>query len=423
MASILDLNPEMRGQIAKATASGGPKKRAKVFFTKETEFEKEAKRMLPLLEKKYGKGMVDLIPVEYGDAKGISKAIAEEPAGDTFIFDHAGDKMLGIPMSKEDAMREAKNHETQASQIASYYHGYVPQSPEEKKWIEQEVQPWSKHDLFIKYLSSKYPEDKIYKLNNNELENEWVEMNQTKNYPKQYGPFIPEEEYDKILQESESKDVPIPDFENISKEGTQIPIYSTDSESGLQKEFQIYLRHLQEAKNARAANDNVSTWANRFPKDYKGDCYWGACHFADKANQFAKNTGIPTYATMNELWRGGNPKGEASTQEEFLKNLYYNTDLAKYGKENINVLQDENRNPKMESTMQVTPTYQTEIVGQMGSEQERPQQTTTVFGPQATPEETQEINRLMQLHANDRAAQRAALQPIYDRINARRTQR
>lgn len=121
MASILEFNPELRSQIARAAAGVGPKKKANVFFLSGTEFEQEAKRMLPLLEKKYGKGMVNLIPVEYGDAGAISKAIKTEPAGDTFIFDHAGGTMLGVPMSKDDAIRAAKNYEQAADAMADRY--------------------------------------------------------------------------------------------------------------------------------------------------------------------------------------------------------------------------------------------------------------------------------------------------------------
>jgi hypothetical protein len=408
MASILEFNPELRSQIARAAAGVGPKKKANVFFLSGTEFEQEAKRMLPLLEKKYGKGMVNLIPVEYGDAGAISKAIKTEPAGDTFIFDHAGGTMLGVPMSKDDAIRAAKNYEQAADAMADRYTEQEGNKLDGSK-IQKYGEPWSAKNMFYKYLLQKYSQEKVDELNDDQLRKEWVEMNKTENYPKQTGPFIPEEEYKKN-----------PEYENIgehniSKEGTQTPIISEGTENELRGVFQKYLYSMDEAnKIKKDALGKNETWETRFPKDYKGECYWGACHFADKASKFAEATGIPTYATIKKNWEGGNPQGKASTQQEFLRNLFYNTDLSKFENGKENILQQSKTPPERVGRMgviNVTPIYGEQI------------QDTTENNNPATAEEAQEINRLLNLYQNNPEARSAALQPIYDRINARRNQR
>lgn len=332
MASILDLNPELRGKIAQATAGPGPKKRAKVFFTENTAFVKEAKRMLPLLEKKYGKGNVDLIPVKYADAKSISSAIAAEPAGDVFIFDHSGGKMLGIPMSKEDAIDQVRQYERYAEQF--YNQGAYKQfkNPNDQEGSQNaSSQNQDQTDLFYKYLANKYTPDQHRMLTYPQLEKEYVEMN-TKGLGRPVGPFIPAEAY--------MKD---PAFENVDIDYNSLTLESgmTLPEQQLIDDFQKYLRAKNEAEQAKKQllSPDSPNWQKVFPKDYKGDCYYGACHFAERAKKFASETGIPTYSTFGNKWRGGNPQGGARTQEEFIKNLFYGADAAKYEKDKVKLLQ------------------------------------------------------------------------------------
>jgi hypothetical protein len=331
MASILDLNPELRGQIAQATVGGGPKKRAKVFFTEKTAFVNEAKRMLPLLEKKYGKGNVDLIPVKYGDAKSISNAIAAEPSGDTFIFDHSGGKMLGIPMSKEDAIDQVRQYERYAEQFYNQGSYKKSENSAEQDGSKASGGQQNQQDLFYNYLANKYTPEQHRMLTYPQLEKEFVEMNE-KGLGRPVGPFIPAEVYFKD-----------PAFENADIDENNLLLESgmTLPEEQLVSNFQKYLQAKKEAEMAKTqfTSPDSPNWQKLFPKDYKGDCYYGACHFAERAKKFASETGIPTYSTFGNKWKGGNPRGGASTQEEFIKNLFYDADAAKYEKDKVNILQ------------------------------------------------------------------------------------
>ncbi len=332
MASILDLNPELRGKIAQASAGGGPRKKAKVFFTEKTEFVKEAQRMLPLLEKRYGKGNVDLIPVKYGDAKSISSAIASEPSGDMFIFDHAGGKMLGIPMSKEDAIDQVRQYERYAEQFYNQGAYKKIENPNDQEGLQNaSKQPEIQTDLFYKYLANKYTPDQHRMLTYPQLEKEFVEMNE-KGLGRPVGPFIPAEIY-----------MNDPAFENSDIDENNLLLESgmTLPEQQLVGDFQKYLQAKNEAEKAKTqfTSPDSPNWQKVFPKDYKGDCYYGACHFAERAKKFASETGIPTYSTFGNKWKGGNPRGGASTQEEFIKNLFYGADAAKYEKDKVNILQ------------------------------------------------------------------------------------
>jgi len=77
-----------------------PVKKARVYVREnDPVFNKEAKRSLPLLEQRYGKGNVEIIQIPQGNQKLLQAKLAEDLNADTFIYDHSGDDMLGVPLS------------------------------------------------------------------------------------------------------------------------------------------------------------------------------------------------------------------------------------------------------------------------------------------------------------------------------------
>lgn len=77
-----------------------PVKKARVYVREnDPVFNSEAKRSLPLLEQKYGKGNVQIIQIPQGNQKLLQAKLAEDLDADTFVYDHSGDDMLGIPVS------------------------------------------------------------------------------------------------------------------------------------------------------------------------------------------------------------------------------------------------------------------------------------------------------------------------------------
>ena len=77
-----------------------PVKKARVYVREnDPVFNKEAKRSLPLLEQRYGKGNVEIIQIPQGNQKLLQAKLAEDLNADTFVYDHAGKKILGVPMA------------------------------------------------------------------------------------------------------------------------------------------------------------------------------------------------------------------------------------------------------------------------------------------------------------------------------------
>ena len=77
-----------------------PVKKARVYVREnDPVFNSEAKRSLPLLEQKYGKGNVQIIQIPQGDQKLLQTKLAEDLDADTFVYDHSGKKILGVPMA------------------------------------------------------------------------------------------------------------------------------------------------------------------------------------------------------------------------------------------------------------------------------------------------------------------------------------
>ena len=77
-----------------------PVKKARVYVREnDLVFNKEAKRSLPLLEQRYGKGNVQIFQIPQGDQKLLQTKLAEDLDADTFVYDHSGDNMLGVPVS------------------------------------------------------------------------------------------------------------------------------------------------------------------------------------------------------------------------------------------------------------------------------------------------------------------------------------
>jgi hypothetical protein len=87
-----------------------PVKKARVYVREnDAVFNKEAKRSLPLLEQKYGKGNVQIFQIPQGNQKLLQAKLAEDLDADTFIYDHSGDDMLGVPVS--GIMKDSANME------------------------------------------------------------------------------------------------------------------------------------------------------------------------------------------------------------------------------------------------------------------------------------------------------------------------
>jgi len=82
-----------------------PKNKARIYVREnDPVFNSEATRSLPLLEQRYGRGNVQVFQIPQGNQKLLQARLAEDPEADTFIYDHSGDDMLGIPVT--GAMRD-----------------------------------------------------------------------------------------------------------------------------------------------------------------------------------------------------------------------------------------------------------------------------------------------------------------------------
>ena len=240
-------------------------------------------------------------------------------------------------------------------------------------------------------------------------------MNKDNAFPEQTGPFIPKDVAEKMMT--------YPGDHNVSDQYRPLlgyssePIGRQEAIDKVKNVFQQYLLTMDDA-NRQEFKKTQTPWDKSFPKDYKGNCYFGACHFADRAEKFAKATGIPTYATLKDKWIGGNPAGGARTEQEFLKNLFYNTDLAKFENDKQTVLQQMKQEPKMRPTIQVTP-ITNEVMREIPQE--------GYYEDRGTPEEMRQLAELQTQSINTddpqiRDARRASMQAIYDQIRARANQ-
>jgi hypothetical protein len=201
-----------------------PIKKARIYVREnDPVFNKEALRSLPLLEQRYGKGNVQIIPISQGNQKVLQQKLAEDLDADTFVYDHAGNNILGIPVAAE-------------------------------------------RDIDL----------------------------------------TSDEAYAKIMEYAKSL-------------GTEPYLLNREQRDLFNEKYYAE----EEAKPL----NHTGTWAGSFPENYKGCAYWGACSFDDKAQYFTQESGVPSYSTGYDKWKGVNSIVKPlKTDQDFLNQFYFGAD-------------------------------------------------------------------------------------------------
>lgn len=245
-----------------------------------------------------------------------------------------------------------KARQDKAKKYAAKYMfgGNLPQYADGGKIEKKE-----KKNAVILYSTGKDKKDNTFKI---EAERAKPVLN------KKYGnteiveiPYGNQEELKKVL--TKYKDADIFPFDHSGDKMMGIPVtdYSTATEKDYEELEELYKKvnthgvcATQECEDAYikkaaevTAKQNTETndsWAGSFSEDNSNCVYWGSCTFAEHAAEFTKKSNIPSISTVDKKWQGvGNTGKPIKTEDDFLKQMYFNSDY-QYNKpqqENIEV--------------------------------------------------------------------------------------